>query len=171
MPFEGYREIGVVARLYSYKGEVYIRLFVENPEEFLELESLFLNINEQLVPFFIEHIQKGSKGMLRLKLEDIESESDAKKLLKKEIFLPESKFPAPFEEKKSIIGYKVFDRNSGELGLVEDILDISNNRLISIIQGDKEILVPYQEAFIEAIEEESKVLRLNLPEGLIDLNE
>lgn len=173
MPFEGHYYIGKVARLYSYKGEVYVRLYVNNPEGYLEMESMFLNVQDQLVPFFIESIQFGSKGMLRIKFEDIDTEADAKQLLKKEIYAPNSFLPSEEGEvhEHEILGFMVIDQKSGEIGEIEEIISHPTNTLIRIEQGERDILIPFQDAFIKEIDKEKKTLRVDLPEGLLEIND
>jgi len=173
MPFEGYYYIGKVVRLYSYKGEVYIRLYVNNPEEYLEMESMFLNIQDNLVPFFVESIQFGSKGMLRVKFEDIDTEIDAKSLLKKDIYAPNSFLPSEESEirEDDILGFTVIDSKKGEIGEVEELISYPTNTLILIEQGEKDILIPFQDAFIQKIDSEKKIIQVNLPDGLLEIND
>ena len=173
MPFEEHYYIGKVARLYSYKGEVYVRLYVNNPEEYLKMESMFLNIQDNLVPFFIESIQFGSKGMLRIKFEDIDTEADAKQLLKKEIYAPNSFLPSTDGEvhEHEIIGFLVIDKNDGEIGEIEEVISHPTNTLIRIEQGEKDILIPFQDVFIDEIDKENKTIQVDLPEGLLALND
>ncbi|MEM7160921.1 MAG: ribosome maturation factor RimM [Bacteroidota bacterium] len=173
MAFEGHYYIGKVARLYSYKGELYIRLYVKDPEMYLEMESMFLAIEGELVPFFIESIQFGSKGMLRIKFEDVDNEAEAKKLVKKEIFAPNSFLPKEEGEfhGHEILGFLVVDQKDGELGNVEDVIEHSSNPLIRVDQGEREILIPYQDEFIIEINSSKKRIEVDLPEGLIEMND
>jgi len=173
MSFEGHYCIGKVARLYSYKGEVYVRLYVNNPEEYLEMESMFLDMNGDLVPFFIDAIQFGSKGMLRIKFEDVDDEQAAKKLLKKEIYAPNSFLPSEEGEfhGHEILGFLVVDQKDGELGKVEDVIEHKNNPLIRVDQGEREILIPFQNAFIIEVNSSEKRIVVDLPEGLIEIND
>ncbi len=173
MPFEGHYYIGKVVRLYSYKGEVYIRLYINNPEKYLEMESMFLNIQDNLVPFFVESIQFGSKGMLRVKFEDIDTEIDAKSLLKKEIYAPDSFIPSEESDvrEKEILGFTVIDRKEGEIGEVEELINHPVNKLIRIEQGERDILIPFQDVFILEIDSKKKIIQVDLPEGLLSIND
>ena len=45
--------LGYVAKAYSYKGEVILILDSDNPKHYHKMESVFVEINNTLVPFFI----------------------------------------------------------------------------------------------------------------------
>lgn len=173
MGFNDHYYIGKIVRLHSFKGEVYAKLDVDNPSQYLEMGSVLLDINNKLVPFFILNAQFGSKGMLRLKFEDIDSEDLAKTLLKKDLYQPLSFLPEKEEGDfyfHEIIGYKVNDKTVGDIGEVSEVLEYPGNELLKIEDGPREILIPIQDAFIVEVDKKHKVIRVDLPEGLIDLN-
>lgn len=174
MAFKDHYYIGKIVRLHSFKGEVYAKLDVDNPSQYLEMGSVFLSIKNKLVPFFIDRSQFGSKGMLRIKFEDIDSEEDAKTLLKKELFLPLSFLPEKDEDDfyfHEIIEYQIIDANKGDIGIVTEILEYPGNEIMKIENGYKEILIPINDEFIKKVDKKAKVIRVDLPEGLMDLNE
>jgi 16S rRNA processing protein RimM len=55
------------------------------------------------------------------------------------------------------------------LAFFEKIIDLPQQTIGQIKNGDKEILVPMIPEFIERIDREKKILFLNLPDGLVDL--
>ena len=174
MAFKDHYYIGKIVRLHSFKGEVYAKLDVDHPAQYLELGSVFLNIENKLIPFFITKTQFGSKGMLRIKFEDVDSEIDAKALLKKELFLPLSFLPEKEDDDfyfHEIIDFMVIDANKGEIGMITEIVEYPGNQLIKIEEGNNEILIPINEEFIKEIDKKGKIISVDLPEGLLDLNE
>ena len=80
-------QLGHVIKTHGLKGEVNIFLDVDHPSEYQELGSVFVEINQKLVPFFIESIQlKGNKALV--KFEDVDSLEEAEELQSKRIYRP-----------------------------------------------------------------------------------
>ena len=69
--------LGKIARKFSFKGEVLIYLDTDEPELYENLESVFVELNKSLVPFFIEKSALHKDKFLRVRFEDIDSEAAA----------------------------------------------------------------------------------------------
>ena len=63
--------LGAIAKLHSYKGEVSIFLDVDDLQEYKHLESVFVEYDNKLVPFFLESIQIRQNGFATVKFMDI----------------------------------------------------------------------------------------------------
>src|SRR5690606_26750950 len=85
--------LGYIAKLHGFKGEVSLFLDVTNPDEYKKLPSVYVEINGQLVPHFTEKYQLTTKGFAIAKFENINSENEAKVLLRKNLYLPLSELP------------------------------------------------------------------------------
>jgi len=66
-------------------------------------------------------------------------------------------------------GFTVFDTKHGNIGIIENIIDIQQNPLMEILFHGKEILIPLQDDFIISIDKKKKELHVKTPEGLIEL--
>jgi 16S rRNA processing protein RimM len=66
--------------------------------------------------------------------------------------------------------YNVVDKTAGELGQITDLIESTEQALLQVDHNGDEILIPFVEDFIVKIDKRKKILYLNLPEGLIDLN-
>lgn len=69
-----------------------------------------------------------------------------------------------YEEEKSVIGYEVFE-NKERIGEVVDILETSAHDIL-VIEGVKEILVPFIDVFVKNIDDDSEVIEVELIEGM-----
>ena len=164
--------LGYVAKLHGFKGEVSLFLDVTNPEDYKSLDAVFIEINNQLTPFFIESFKLKSKGFAAVKLEGVKSEEEAKKLLRKHLFLPAQVLPklsgTQFYDHE-VVGFTVVDEKFGEIGKLETIIDLQANPLIQIFKGEKEILIPLMDGLVTSLDRKKGVMTIKAPEGLIEL--
>ncbi|MCH2234737.1 MAG: ribosome maturation factor RimM [Crocinitomicaceae bacterium] len=164
--------LGSVVKLHGFKGALSIYLDVEDPQEYENLESVFLDYHGKLVPFFLESIQVRNNGYAVAKFEDVDDEDAAKVILKCGIFLPLDDLEELGEDEFyyfEVEGFKVVDINRGEIGIVKRILDLSGNPLFEIDFNGLEILIPRKDEFIDRIDREEETVYLNAPEELLDM--
>jgi len=164
--------LGYIAKLHGYKGEVSLFLDVTNPFDYKDLKLIYCDLNQHLVPFSIKSIRIVRKCYAILKLDGVDHEDQAKELLKKRIYLPLSYLPelegTSFYDHE-IIGFNVQDVSYGEIGIVEDVLDLSSNPLLKINNNGKEVLVPLMKDLVTNIDRNNKELYISCPEGLLSL--
>ncbi len=165
--------LGIIAKKYSFKGEVVLKLDTDQPEIYENLEAILVDFGKTLVPYFIEKVlfQKGNQ--LRIQFEDVYSEQEAEKLLKKDAYLPMNLLPKLEGTKfyyHEITGFMLEDINFGEIGLIHSINDSSSQPLFVIKTETDDILVPMVDDFIKKIDRKNKKVLVNTPEGLIDMN-
>ena len=154
--------IGTIVSKFSFKGEVLIKLDSDDPEMYEEMESVFIALGNNLVPFFIEKSTLHKSDLLRVKFEEIETETDAEALLPK---LSGNKFY--YHE---VIGFQVEDVHYGVVGKIVGINDSTSQALFEIEnENGNEILIPMADEFIEKIDRAHKKIIVKTPEGLIDL--
>ena len=169
MRLEDCFKIGYVVKTHGLKGEV--TAMFENEFEFDEVKSLFLEFKGNLVPFFVERISgKDSKPFL--KFETIDSHEQASALKGCSIYLPKSIRPKSKRGQfydDEVVGFSVEDETSGPIGNVFEVQGAGVNRLLAINHLGKEILVPINSPFIKSINKTEKRIRLDLPEGYLEL--
>ena len=163
--------LGYISRRVGNKGDVAFILDSDTPSRYKNLESVFLEINRSLVPFFIKKITL-SGTFATVTLEGIDSVERADELVKSSIYLPLSFLP-PLNGKKfyyhEIPGFKASDVNYGDLGIIKGILDFPNQAVFQIMKGKDEILIPVKDEFIIDIDRVNKHVSLTAPDGLIDI--
>ncbi len=164
--------LGKIAKKFSYKGEVLIYLDTDEPELYENMESVFVEFNNHLVPFFIISSSLHKNDFLRTRFEDIDSEEEADKIMGCEVYLPLSMLPKLEGDKfyfHEVIGFDAEDERLGVIGTIVSINDSSAQPLFEIKRGDIEILVPMIDDFIVKVDRDNKKIILNTPEGLVDL--
>ncbi|MFD2551172.1 ribosome maturation factor RimM [Bizionia sediminis] len=164
--------LGKIVSKYSFKGELLIKLDTDEPHLYEDLDAMFVDLRNNLVPFFVESSQLHKSDLLRVRFEDVNTEEDAEALLKSDIYLPLNLLPKLEGNKfyyHEIIGFTVTDVNFGHVGIVSGVNDSTSQALFEIDQDGTEILIPMNDAFIVSVNKAEKTLVLNTPEGLIDL--
>ena len=164
--------LGKIVSKFSFKGEVLIKLDTDEPESYLEMESVFVEYDKNLVPFFIEKSSLQKSNLLRVRFEDVNSEEEADDLMKCNLYLPLEMLPELNEDQfyfHEIIGYKVDDINYGEVGILTAVNDMTAQALFEVEKDGKQVLIPMNDEFIQKVDKANKTIFVNTPEGLIDL--
>lgn len=164
-------KIGKIIKTHSFKGELVVKLDIEF-EQIIETELFFVVIDGITVPFFtVKNTRSYKNSQMLITFEDIDNDKNAEQMLGYDIFIEKEKFEIEEGDNSfSYDGYKVFDKQ-GFIGTVQGFLNIPANPILSIYDKDNnEVLVPFNEIFIENIDSEKNEIHLNLPKGLIDIN-
>lgn len=164
--------LGKIVKKYSFKGELLVKLDTDEPGLYEHMDSVFVEVRNTLIPFFIEASQLHKSELLRIKFEDVDTEDDADALMKSSLYLP-LEFLPKLEDGKfyfhEIIGYKVEDKNFGHVGHIKSVNDSTAQSLFEIDRNGIEILIPMNDEFITKVDKVNKTIFVNTPEGLIDL--
>lgn len=164
--------LGRIVSKFSFKGEVLIKLDTDEPETYLEMESVFVDYDNNLVPFFIEKSSLQKSNLLRVKFEEVDSEEDAEDLMKCDLYLPLNLLPQLNDDQfyfHEIIGFTVEDANYGTVGTLTGINDTTSQALFEIEKNGKQVLIPMNDQFLIKVDKKNKKIHVKTPEGLIDL--
>lgn len=164
--------LGKIARKFSFKGEVLVYLDTDEPQMYTELESMFVDINGHLIPFFIEKASLHKDKFLRTQFEDVDSEEAADDIVGKDVYLPLTMLPELEGNKfyyHEVEGFTAIDQRLGDFGIIQKISDNGLQALFEIEKDEVTILVPVIDEFIIEVNRKNKSILFNTPEGLIDL--
>ncbi|TAH26063.1 MAG: 16S rRNA processing protein RimM [Cytophagales bacterium] len=165
-------QFGKIIRPHGTKGELLVQLIVEKPENFLKKESIFIEINKKLVPFFIRKIALLQKDKAIISLEDVNSEEDLDHLLDCFIFLPLEALPK-LEKGHfyyyQIIDYDILDAILGKLGKVSQVYEMPGQDMLEMSYQDCEVLIPINDAIVHQADHTKKELYVSLPTGLLEI--
>ena len=163
--------IGYITKTKGLKGEVQIYFEYDDPAE-LPLESVFAEINGKLVPFFISSVKLQNNQTGNFYFDDIDTIEKAEALVRKKLYLPNKLKPLRDEDEFLITdlkGFIVHDEAAGELGEIIEIHEYPQQFVAVVPYKFKEIMFPLNDDLIVEIDEENGILKVDLPEGLIDL--
>ena len=163
--------LGRVAKTHGIKGEITIKLDVDDPSAYHDMKYFLLEINKVLTPFFVEKIvSSGDKFFVTI--QDIRTVEAASALTGKEVFLPLEMLPKLSGKQfyyHEVKGFMVIDAKKGVLGPIADVIEYPTQAIIQIFKDKKEILIPILDQVIQKVDRKSKKLYIKAPEGLIDM--
>lgn len=165
-------QLGYIVRTHGVKGQVVAFFDVDYPEDYEELESVFLQISGKLVPFFIHALDIQPNGRIILKFEEVDSITEAEKLKNVALYLPLDQLPELAEDQfyfHEVIGYTVVDEQLGQLGTIREIYEMPYQDLMAMDYQGAEVLIPVQDELIIRADKTAQKLYVNLPAGLVDI--
>ncbi len=165
-------ELGALIKPHGLKGELQAFWDTDNIDLYLDIESILVEQNGQLVPFFVENLKPQVGQKVIIKLEGVDTIEQAEEFRKLKLFLPDEFVPKLRDDEffyHEIIGFMVSDVQTGKVGEIETIYNLPQNDLLVIKRGEKEILIPLKKELIKEFNRETKTILMQLPEGLLDV--
>jgi 16S rRNA processing protein RimM len=164
--------LGRITKVNGYEGAVSVRLEKIFSENIPEMESVFLEIEGRQVPFFISGSEYSGAGILKLKFEGYNSIEKISEFAGCGVFLttcmPDDN---KAEDIQSFTGYTVLIHGDELLGSIKEVIPNTGQLLLNIIStGNKYVLIPFHEHFIVSIDKKKKIIVMDIPEGLTEIN-
>jgi 16S rRNA processing protein RimM len=166
-------KIGVIGKAHGVNGEVNFQ-FTDAAWDDVDAEYLVLKIEGILVPFFLEEYRFRSDSTAIVKFEDVETEAAARELVGVEVYFPYALRPEGEEEYSwtYFVGFTVRLTDGQTVGVVTAVDDSTVNTLFEVESAEgREYLIPAQEAFITEIDHEERIIHMQLPQGLLSMED
>lgn len=128
-------------------------------------EPVFITFDGLQVPFFIlDFTPKGSRAVVHLN--DVHNLTDAEELVGRTVY---ADVELEDDDELDFTGWAIVDRGR-RIGVCTGLEDIPGNPCLEVqVEGSSEsagVLIPLHEDFIVEVDEDSRTLSLNLPDGL-----
>ena len=169
-------EIGEFIKTHGILGEMTTLLDVN--EDFVSDGCPFIvDIDGIFVPFFADSMRSRSAHSSLIHLQGVKTDVDAKQFVGKTIYARRSDLlkywdEEEIEEQDDLVGYSIVDTKLGSIGEIVDIDDSTANVLFLVKAPSGEtIYIPAVNEFVVDIDAENRIITLNLPDGLVDLND
>lgn len=163
--------LGKITRRHGLSGNVILKLDTDQPELYNKLESIFVEINGLLVPFFIERSSWSKSDALNISFKN-SSEALVDQSLGKNVYLPLSTLPKLSGKQfyyHEVIGFHILDERDSNCGTIMSVNDQTAQNYFITDLGGKEIVIPIIKDWILEVNREEKFIKMQLPEGLIDV--
>lgn len=164
-------ELGYLGKTFKLQGELFVHLDTDDSTLYANMDALFLEQNEQLIPFLVENIQIREKDVV-VKLEEVDSIEAAQELVGSKIYLPLAALPELEEGDyylHELLDFLIIDESLGALGKVNRLYDETNQDILGMLYKGKEVLIPLVDDIILSVDKENQQIQVNLPEGLLEL--
>ena len=167
-------KIGLFNKPHGIHGELQFT-FTDDIFDRVDCDYLICLLDGIFVPFFIEEYRFRSDSTALVKLEGIDTAERARMFTNVEVYFPVKHAEEAEDGELSwnfFVGFRMEDVRHGELGEVVEVDTTTVNTLFVGEQEDgEELLVPAQEEFIVEINQEKKLITVELPEGLLNLED
>jgi len=163
---------GKISKPYGIRGEVNIILKPNAGNNIEPDNPLFIDIDGQRVPFFVEEVELVSTEQAIIKFEFIDTMEAAREVSGCDLYfhiLHQSDTSETGEDLADLIGYTASDRELGLLGRISDYVPHPLNPVFVIQSEKKELMVPAVRDLIDYINPEEQCIQFILPEGLTSL--
>lgn len=160
-------EVMKIINTHGVKGEVKAMYYADSPQFFKKVKCLY---DKKENEFKITGVREG-KNCLLVTIEGIEDMTAAERLKNVSLFAKREDFP-PLPKGEyyliDLIGLDAETVDGEPIGEVTDILEKAAQNLLVIKNGDKEILIPKCDAFVDRVDLEEKKIYITPIEGLLD---
>ena len=161
-------KIGRLGKAHGVKGEVSFQLD-DDIFDHVDADYLVLDIDGILVPFFMEEYRFRSDSVCLVKFSGIDTQQRAQELTGCDVFFPRTLAEEGDEMPSlaSLVGFEIVNDVNGEtVGRIAAIDDSTVNILFELENGT---LIPASDELITDIDAEQRTIRMNIPEGLLDI--
>lgn len=161
-------KIGRLGKSHGVKGEVSFQ-FDDDIFDRVDADYLVLDIDGILVPFFLEEYRFRNDSVCIVKFCDIDTQQRAQELTGCDVFFPRALAEEADEQPSlaSLVGFTIVKASDGKnIGNIAAIDDSTINILFELEDGT---LIPASDELIEDIDTEKKQIRMNIPKGLLEI--
>ena len=150
-------------------------MFDDDVFDRVDAEYLILQIDGILVPFFMDEYRFKSGETALVKFSDIDTKERASQLTGSEVFFPRAMSDSTDGDLSwaEIIGFSIVDVDiyNKVIGTIVSVDESTVNILFEVRTDDGDIiLIPAAPEFITGVDANAKQITVELPEGLLDLD-
>jgi len=154
------------------EGEILMGFREIDPEDLNLKEPVFINFDGLPVPFFIESFSRKGTSRALVHLTGLKCLADAEEIVGKDVFAKEDAIEGYEDDEEGLTiedlpGWDLLDADGNKVGTISDYEDIPGNPCIYLETEDGQVMVPLHEDLILSVDEDSRSITMDLPEGLV----
>lgn len=161
--------LGTIVKTRGVRGELILRIKAPTFKPDENWESLFLQIDGLLVPFFILSVNAINAEEWIICFEDYEHKDQVQRFVGSPVWICKDLVETITDELflEELGGYLLTNVRTGKAGVITGFMDIPGNPLFEVSFQGQKLLIPAQDELVEGIDMENKRLSMNLPEGMM----
>jgi len=170
-------EIGHYNKTHGVAGEISATIDVEL-DVLRDLSCLVSDMDGIFVPFYINACRPKTQETILLTIDGFENEQEAARLVNREIYALKSEFRQESEDAEAdgypldyFIGFDLMDNDGTRVGEIVDVDESTDNAIFIIDRDGAELMVPASDELIVEFDLDKKVMVMDLPQGLLELND
>lgn len=166
-----YFKIGKIVSTHGVAGKMLLQHSLGLSTDFKNTEAIFFEETEQsFMPWFLVSAEALSEAESYIQVEGIDSREEARKYLRKEVWLLEKDFQKLASQSAfiSLLGYHIIEKKQN-LGTILEVIEQPHQTLCRIDIGTSEAWIPLHAETLLQIDRKKKQVHVRLPEGLIDV--
>jgi 16S rRNA processing protein RimM len=171
-----YVTIGRTKKAHGLTGEIKMHIEEQYIEDFLKNERIFIDVRGTKVPYFVANVRGTNEFIVHL--EEVNDREVAQTLQSREICLREKDL-IPDDEREMemenegleyahLIGYVLSDQRLGDIGPIDEVLEMPQQEMAFLKYQGREALVPLNPHLIIQVDDKTRKVLMDLPEGLLD---
>lgn len=165
---------GKIGKPKGFKGEVNIIIDKSTPISPSILNQVLILVGKKLIPYPLSYYKLSSKGNGLGKFDGMNSDSDVNRIKNLSIYLPKKILPKLKDDEfylHDLVGCTLTDKKFGKVGVINEVNNQTSQTILFVETPTDEVVIPFVDDFIIHINTSKKEVNLDLPEGIINLNE
>ena len=165
--------LGKIIKSYGFDGTVTVKPEKVFDFKIPELESVFLETEGKMVPFLVSSCDIVDNNLIRINFDGYNSLEKINEFIGCKLFLTSSGKPDnDRNDLNQLTGHQVRTSENDLVGTISEVIENPGQVLLNIqTSRNKMILIPFHEDFIVKVDHKKKIITMELPEGLLEINE
>lgn len=178
-----FRLVGKIKEAHGLKGDVYVLIFANDTGWAPSLKQFALKSKEQteLQIYNVQRLKPFKKGLI-IKAEEFQNRNDSEAVKGCEFYIPENLLKSADGETiflSEIEGFMVKDLERNEIGpivgfssnVAQDLLIVRHRKNGSPSDSEKQVEIPFVDAFIKKIDFKNRYIVMDFPKDLLNLED
>jgi 16S rRNA processing protein RimM len=163
--------IGKIVATHGISGAVILKHMTGDSNWLKQGDVLFVELRKgSEIPYFVVSAKASNEEEYIVTVEDVVTVEAAKKLVGKQVYVKDDVLKNVKTDSPLLwIGFNLVDKEKGGLGVIEDVVQTGHQWLAKLTIEGKEVLIPLVEDMLIDVNLRNKFVRVDLPEGLIEV--